>query len=232
MLELKFPEPLSHELILEPKATKKSFALVAPKSRVLLGEPVTMAIRADAAETDLDLKQFIEEQSKQWNFFAVQLACTFAAGEGEQFEQAFIKVALSATGTASAEPPVAWSMRPLKLTEKTDVSNKLELGAELKFTPLASVKPTVSMERKGASETVFLQAYNELRADPYWRFKANSGPAIEGAQRMHMVVRVPLGAEARGAVNVEVDIKKSKFGLISLNTRMPDAAHSAFLMKV
>lgn len=230
MLELKFPEPLPHELILEPKQTMKGFAPTSFKSKITLGEPLTQAIRKDAAEADLDLKQFIEQQSKQWNFFAVQLACTFAANSGEQFEQAFIKIALSATGAMSAAPPIAWSMRPFKLTQKIDSPGKVELGAELKFGPVVSVKPSVSVPVPG-KEAVYLQAYNELQSDPYWRFKAISGQDIEGSQRLHLVVRVPKNIEGTGAVSVEVDIKKSKFGLFSFNGRVPDAAHSSFLMK-
>jgi hypothetical protein len=230
VLELKFPEPLSHELILEPKQTKKGSATPSFKSKITLGEPLTQAIRKDAAESDPDLQQFLQQQSKQWNFFAVQLACTFTANSGEQFEQAFIKVALSATGAASAAPPIAWSMRPFKLTQKIDSPGKVELGAELKFGPVVSVEPIVKVPVP-AKVTVYLQAYNELQADPYWRFKATSGQVIEGGQRLHMVVRVPKNVEAKGAVSVEADIKKSKFGLFSLNGRVPNAAQSSFLMK-
>jgi hypothetical protein len=227
MLELTFPETSSRELILEPKEIKKGFASATPRSRVNLGEPGVLAIRKDAAETDPDLKQFIEQQSKQWNFYAVQLGCSFATGNGEEFEQAFVQVNLSLEGPAGTDSPIAWSMRPLKLSEKTEVTDKVALGAELKF-----LKPSVSREVKGSREAVFLQAYNEMRADPYWRLKGNAGMVIEGAQRLHMVVRVPRSLQARGVVNVEVDIKRSKFGLISYNTRLPDVARAAFLMKV
>jgi hypothetical protein len=75
---------------------------------------------------------------------------------------------------------------------------------------------------------LYLVAYNEQSANPYWRLKAVPGITIEGVERFSMIVRAPRTAEAAGQVNVEADIRGRRFGLIPCKAQVPNIPQLSF----
>src|SRR5580700_5547780 len=202
MLQLVFPDKPTHELALESDVSKMGLRPKVINSRVVLSEPAAVTINESTLGDDLDLKRFFAEQKSQWSFHAVQLRCTFAAGEGESFERAQVAVQLSAKGGESGQLPNVYSMSPLKIAQRIQIKQSNSIGADLKF-----LKSEIGQEITIPDNQLYMIAYNEGSANPYWRLKEVPGIAIEGVERFSMIVRVPLATNAVGQINVSADMR-------------------------
>jgi hypothetical protein len=222
MLQLVFPETPTHELALDPEAQKKGLHPKVVTSRVVVGEPAAVTIHESTLGDDLELKRFFAGQKSQWSFHAVRLSCTFATGEGETFERAHVSVQLSAQEVGSGPGPIAWSMSPLKLVQKTEVKQSVSIGANLQF-----LKSDMDIDTKYTENDLYVVAYNEQCPNPYWRLKALPGVAIEGIQRLSLIVRVPRTAHAVGQLNVTADIRGHSF-LIPCKASVPNIPQLSF----
>jgi len=224
MVEIVFPDTPSHEAVFQTSGTKKGLSPKVITSRAVLGEPAAVPIRESTLGDDIELKRFFAAQKAQWGFHAVQLRCTFAAGEGETFERATVTVQLSAENSGSGRTPMAWSMSPFKLAQKIKTTQSDSIGADLK---LLNSKLGYTVEVP--DNQLYVIAYNEQCANPYWYLKAVPGITIEGVERFSMIVRIPRGSKAAGQLSVAADILARRFGgLIICTAAVPNVPQLSF----
>ena len=222
MVELAFPETPKHELVFAHEGVEKGLGPKVVTSRVVLGEPSAVTIDDATLGDDLELKRFFAGQKDQWSFHAVQLSCSFEAGDGETFERALFTVQLSAQGAAAGQEPIAWSMTPFKLVQKVEIKDTASIGADLKL-----VKSELGSDVTYPDNELYLVAYNERCSNPYWRLKAVRGITIEGVQRLRMIVRVPRDVPSLGRLDVGADIRARRF-LVPCKAPVPNIPQLSF----
>jgi hypothetical protein len=222
MLELAFPETPAHELVFAREGVEKGIGPKVVTSRVLVGEPSAVTIDETTLGDDVDLKRFLADQKDLWSFHAVQLSCSFQAGDGEVFERALIGVTLSAQGAPTDRQPRAWSMAPTELVQKVEIKKSASISADLKL-----VKADLGTEKTYTDNELYLKAYDDTGSNPYWRLKAVLGITIEGAQQLRMIVRAPRDVPSVGLLDVRADIRTHRF-LMQCQAPVPNIPQLSF----
>jgi hypothetical protein len=219
MPQIVFRDTPTHELALEPEDTK-AFRPRRIDSRVVLSEPDAVPIDENTLGDDVDLKRFFAGQKSQWSFHAVQVRCTFKAGEGEKFERSQVAVHLTAEGS---KQPNAYSMSPLKLAQKIQIKESTSIGSDLKF-----LKSEIGEDITIPENQLYVVAYNEGTATPYWQLKDVPGISIEGVERFSLIVRAPLETKSAGTITVSADMSSKRFGLVTCRAAIPNIPRLTF----
>jgi hypothetical protein len=98
-------------------------------------------------------------------------------------------------------------MRPLRETTTTEVTDKVSLGAKVKFVDLGS-EHTATVARAD----LFVEALNEQRSDPGWEFSRTSAAELRGVQRLSLVTMAPAGSGVAGTLQVTATVRRHRFG--------------------
>ncbi|WP_370365222.1 hypothetical protein [Catenulispora sp. GP43] len=187
------------EIVIRDTGQDPPAVATALNGRLRLGGPVSAPVSASYVADDAELKLFVEEKSAQYRYDLVHLALTVTTGPGQdRFETVVIRLRLSADGT---QAPIAWSMRPERVTGEAKLSTTWRLGPQLKLFA-AGVEHTET-KTDGAC---YLEAQNDLRPDPEWTLHRIRGREISGVHRLTLIVCSPVGTETTlsGAIDATV----------------------------
>jgi hypothetical protein len=200
-----------HEVVLEPddrtvKSPTQGTAEPLP-GRIALGEPVAVPLTPERAGDDTELRSFIEEHAGVQDFALVHLACTFRHVDDEPFERASLQVRLRRADGGDPPSPIAWSMSPLRETTTTEVTDKVTLGAKVKFVDVGAERSATV-----ARADLFVEALNEQRADPGWEFSRTNAAQLRGVQRLALVTMAPAGSGVAGTIEVTATVRRHRFG--------------------
>lgn len=180
-------------------------------SRISLGVPQATELTTSPSGDSAGLSSFLGRTTNA-RYFLVHLACSFAPIEGQRFMRAALKVLLTVENGDEGPPPVAWSMEPHCLAHVTQLTRTQKVDASFKF-----VSFSVGQERQSTSTDCVVRAFNELQPDPRWEFRPARRAAIEGTQRLIMVVRAPASAFGSG---LPVNLGSRVFGSVALAAKL------------
>jgi hypothetical protein len=197
---------LDGAVLAEEDAPRETDVDISLAGRVRFGGPVAVPVTEDYVAGDPDLAAYVAGQAKHSAFFLVHAAITLRTQPDDPpFESASVRVRLSADG--AAQPPIAWSLRPLRLADTTEVSTNWRLGPELGLYEVDVALGGVDHTRTGRREEVFLEGFGELGSDPEWLLSRTSARRLHGSHRLIMVVRAPRGATTQAAVTVRARVR-------------------------
>lgn len=168
-------------------------------SRVMVGGPVALTL--DPATVEDPAVAAALEAAAVHHYTAVRLAATFEPAPGETFVQAWVQVILK--GQAGAEPPLAWSMTPDRVSTPRSVTTGVKVTADLKLVSIGA-----SRESEVAGELVSVAAINLLRADPAWEFSRTETSEIRWCHDLALLVRSPAGAQVVADLAVVVSVRR------------------------
>jgi hypothetical protein len=215
-MDLALDTPEFHTLTLEPRVERGRHSsrgalepLVGPVS---IGGPVTVPLTKDAAKDDPELQAFLEGE-KSHRYDLVHLAATFAPVD-EPLQRVWIAVQLTRPDGGPEPLPVAWSMKPIQLSDEVTMANKATVGADAKL-----LSAGVELGSSRVSKDVSLQALYLMQSTPTWVLEETKSAQISGVQRFVLVVRSPKDAPARGRVDVGAIVTRKRFG--PLTHKMP-----------
>lgn len=212
MMEIQLPELDEQPLDLVPESTTRTFSQqpcagpsTALAGRLRLGGPVAIPISAAYAANDAELRAFVAREAGRYRYHLVHLALTAASERGDpRLERVTVQLALSAADGAAE--PIAWSMTPARVTDVSQLSLTWRLGPQVKLVGVEAGLGSVERTSSRAGTQFYLEALNELRADPVWELRRTRGLEIRGGHRLGLVVRTAAGAGTRidGAVHATV----------------------------
>ena len=216
-------EPMS--LVPVDTAKKGLISGPPPESKPEIGGPVIIALTADRDDLkdDPDLIAYMKQEAGKFRFLIVTLACTLTPADGETFEEVWVKINLQRQDGAD-EPPIAWSMKPEKLSSDSEITKTAKLSSTLKL-----LDAEADLEVKNTYQRVYLEPRHELQSNPTWYLKTIEGVEIAGAYRFRMVVRAPLAA-CTGAINVSTNIGRNKWGVIPYSVEPPGQPPKTFAL--
>jgi hypothetical protein len=199
--------------------------------RIEVGEPGAIPLTLERVGDDQELRHFLEGDSKDYDFSLVHLSCTFDPPEDEPFTEAWLTVVLSHghSSGGGADDPIAWSMKPLRLNRRINETRKVTLGGQLKLLEgLVGIEAQREVNKQEEVLKPFLQAFNLMNPDPYWRFRETGTIHIDGAYRLALVVRGPKGTAMRGVVAAEALVKRKHLGIVPYRALFEDRPQLAF----
>lgn len=227
MTQLEIPGAELTAVTLEPErrvVLGKEPDVSALQDRLALGRPVVVPL--DPTTVDDDARHFLAGRP-QSRFYLLALTTSFTGDDDSPFVSAWVDITLQTTMPAGADDPVAWSMRPLSLSDNIAVSRTVTLDASLKFTAPVGIEagPSVTMERAASHERklAWLQALNEGTNRPRWVLSATKITAISGVHRLFLIIDLPVDAHGAAEVGVGATVRLRRWKVFRYCAAIPDA---------
>jgi hypothetical protein len=235
-LTVELPEPLEHELVLEPspQATRgvraeedevPAAALEPLDKRLSIGGPVTRHIGRESTD-DIELQRFLEGEGADHDFYLVRLDCTLRHDDDEPFASALLAIDLSAKED-DGSAPIAWSMDPLELFDAVPVSRTIGLSPSLKILGLG-LEATTEVGDKHERKDVFVEALYQLESNPTWAMYRTGSTQLRGVQGFTLVVQARKGTTTVGRMTASAMVERKRFGLIAYQAAFADQSRRSF----
>jgi hypothetical protein len=193
---------------LGPAAAQVATGLPA---RVSLGGPFAVPVTAGMVKDDDDLRVFAAAEAGVHAYHLVHLAATFTSAPGDPpFASAEIELLLSASGTGpdAADPPVAWSMQPQRVTDDQTAETTWKFGPELTLEGVGVKLGSVEHTRTRTVPRVAVEALRLLQPDPGWRVSATTARPVAGTYRFVLVVRARHAAAVHLFVTMRTTVRQ------------------------
>jgi hypothetical protein len=174
--------------------------------RVSFGGPLIAPITDQYVAGDPELAAFLAGEAGLATYHLVHAALTLhTSADQPPFESARVMAEL--TTVDGPEPPVAWSMRPLRLADTAEVTSGWRLGPKLELAGIGVEMGEVSETWTETVETLYLEAYGELGSRPEWLLHRTQNRPLRGSQRLIMVVRASPRGTSRLSVTVRTQVR-------------------------
>lgn len=167
--------------------------------RVVVGSPRARLLTPADADTDQDLRRFIEAEARTSSYYLVALSCTFVSDDQQRLADAWLRIDLDGA--------VAQSMEPVSLEEITELSYNIKIGVPC----VINSELTVGGKKDKVESAV--QALYEGTSTPAWTFTETSSRALHGLQRLRMIVRAAAGHYAQGTISVGANVRHKRLGV-------------------
>jgi len=146
----------------------------------------------------------IQLQITQFDFYQVNLVCTFQPARGCRFSNAQFALTLRTLSSVIPAPgdAIAYDLIPDKVEDQMQVSVKLSLdmGPKLTTQPIsAELSAGVSAERTKEYVRYFarVQSYILDGTNPAWKFERTNSHELDGSYSLFMLVRKPKGTQVQ-----------------------------------
>ena len=148
--------------------------------------------------SDTTIPPFIRHQLRGFEFYWVQLACTFSPGRGHTFESARFQITLiteAADPTSTiylSSPAMAYSLYPDRIEDEYAVTRKISVTPELKLAAFPIEIP-LGYERtmSGATYKVRVESFGLQETLAGWIFTRNASHALSGTNSLFLLLRKP-----------------------------------------
>lgn len=171
--------------------------LFRDKSYITIGQPIVFPLDQLLAARE-KLPKDIQSERKEYDFYRVQLACSFKAASGCRFHDARIEFTLHNPDTPNvpvAQRPMIYDLAPELVEDELKVSRKYGIKPEVKL-DFTAVKAKVSaVEYEQSSE--YIVYYGRIEADGLqeskggWTFIRTKQHEIGRQQRLFTIIRKP-----------------------------------------
>lgn len=202
MIELELTEGPSVGVPLDLRTVRGRPAPDVPAQlvgRVVVGSPRARLLTPADADSDQDLRRFIEAEASTSSYYLVALSCTFVSDDQQRLADAWLRIDLDGA--------VAHSMEPVSLEEITELSYSIKIGVPCIFSEF-----TVGGKLDKVESAV--QALYEGTSTPAWTFSETSSRALHGMQRLRMIVRAAVGQDVQGTLSVGANVRHRRLGVI------------------
>jgi hypothetical protein len=173
---------------------------------ISIGGPTIVPISLDDLDEDDDIRPFVAKRAAEFSFHLLHVATTVVPEPDLLLTRVALEFTLSRLDPQAKPVPVALSMVPEQLDQPVELSKSLSLKAPLKLVDVG-----IEVGSKTTTGEVYLQAMNELRADPKWELYRTKNVAIKGMQRFAMIVQTPRD-DGCGSLTVRATVKHKSWG--------------------
>lgn len=173
-------------------------------SYISIGDPVVTRVGPDG----------VPSSDGEFEFYQVELACSFAAAAGCRFVEARFAVALHtewADGAAPGGPAIAYDLFPMLIEDEQTVrvtsSGRTEIG--FGFEPVSATLALPYRERvtEQVRYSSRVAAFDLRGTRPAWSFYRTQQHEIVGPHRLFMLVRKPRGSSVRATFSLSARVQ-------------------------
>jgi hypothetical protein len=207
------------------QATGQILIPLRAKSEFSIGEPVVLPLAEYFQQSGQTVPADIQLQMQHYEFYQVELACSFQAAQGCRFHDASFALNLEATPTDPNAPPqsasahaIAFDLFPLLVEDEGKITIKQSLGPEITFGfdhASSRLKLPYSKERswEHVSYRSRIVAVGLRTSQPNWQFTRTDTREIEGSQRLFMILRKPKGTHVNATFSLTANVQFTIAGL-------------------
>jgi len=158
------------------------------KSVFSIEDPIVLPLDKLLATRKQRLPAEIKLQMKEYEFYQVQLACTFDPAEGCRFHDARFDISLQTVPTASnptspssQEQAIAYDLSPLRSEEKRTDRKPCSFKPEITLPSMPNITLfSYERVRESVSNTRYVEAINLQGTRPGWKFERRPVQEISG----------------------------------------------------
>ncbi len=187
---------------------------IRQKNRVSIGMPISLPLTQLFLRQGQGIPVDIQLQVHDFEFYQIQLACSFEAGTNYRFHEARFQLVLetqTALGSAMMPPAIAYDLFPLQLDDQRQVRVKRSLNPEIKFSfdPLSGSLsvPLYERDEEFIHYKSRVKAFDLQGTQPAWSFARTSSHEIDGPQKLFMIVRKPKGTQVYASFKVTASVE-------------------------
>jgi len=197
------------------------------KSYFSIGDPIVLSLTRLITECGHALPADIRLQMPDYEFYQIQLACSFQAAPGCRFHDARFALTLQTVPDDPALPTqtalsraIAYDLFPLRLEDGRKVTIKRSLNPEIKFN-FDSVSSSLTLPLCDRAEdyiiyTSYIEAFDMQGTQPAWQFMRTKSHEIGGPQKLFMILRKPKGTYVKARFSLSASVQ-FMIGNIALN---------------
>ncbi|NWJ98852.1 MAG: hypothetical protein HXX20_24180 [Chloroflexi bacterium] len=199
--------------------TKDLKSWLGGKGRIQIGDPVVLPAVPLLKKSGEEIPADIQLQLKQYDFYLVQFACSFQAGDNSRFHQANFEIKLITEPQDPASPvagaAMAYDLYPEKVEDEIKVSKNFTLGPDFKIKaklgPVEAEASVVPLKIENKQEYVVynpkLEAFGRQASDISWQFSRTKSHEIGGAQALSVLVRKPKGSKVKAKLSLTASLE-------------------------
>lgn len=179
--------------------------LFRAKNHFSIGTPVSYPI----TEKDTTQRE-VPGHLSGYEFWRVQLACTFSPHPSCYFQDARLEVTLISEPANSLA--IAYDLFPIVVEDEKKISKKLSVGADMKIkvTPieveLGMPLPKLEHGQEWIQYTSRIQAHGLQESKVFWEFTKTENRELKGSQPLFMVVCKPAGSKVKARLQLDTSV--------------------------
>ncbi len=188
------------------------------RSFVSIGEPIVYDLTKFLAKCADPVPADIQLQTKHYEFYQVQLSCSFQAASGCRFHDARFALRLETLpdnpnkpAQASLGNAIAYDLYPQKVEDEYKVSIKRGINPQLTLTS-DPFSPGISLPLyEGTEEYIvykgYIEAFDLQGTQPAWSFTRTSSHEIGGPYKLFLVIRKPKGTQVKASLSLTTHVQ-------------------------
>ncbi|NWJ96635.1 MAG: hypothetical protein HXX20_12700 [Chloroflexi bacterium] len=199
--------------------------LFRKESQFIIGDPIATPLELQGEQVAAE----ITAQLEHYDFFRVQLACSFLPANGCRYSSARFKVELLSAPTSPAAivydyfPPFTPDEAKAVKRFSLDLNLKLKVGT----VPLLELSGLPFKYEKSQEFTVYtsrVEMAGLQTSQPIWNFSRTSSHELNGSYKLIMIVRKPKGSQVQARLSLsaetEVVLELGPLGPFPLTTTL------------
>jgi hypothetical protein len=204
-------------IVAERGAFGEISSLFRSRSFISIGDPIVLPFAQLLTERGEAVSAAIKLQMLSYDFYLVQLACSFQAAPNCRFHDARFSLELQTSPSdisvleASPGNAIAYDLFPLKLEDERKVRVTWSFHPELKFTfdPISSslTLPLYDRESEYVTYTSRVEAFDLQGTQPAWKFVRTASHDISGPQKLFMTLRKPKGTQVKAIFSLTAHVQ-------------------------
>lgn len=194
------------------------------KSQFSIGDPVVLPLAEYFQKSGQTVPIDIQLQMQRYEFYQVELACSFQAARGCRFHDASFALNLETIPADPNAPPqaasanaIAYDLFPLRVEDECRISIKQSLGPEITFgfdhASFSLKLPNKERSREYVTYQSRIVAFDLRTSWPKWQFTRTDAHEIEGSQELFMILRKPKGTHVKATFSLAANIQFTIAGL-------------------
>ena len=188
------------------------------KSYFSIGDPIANPLAQLLTEQGEAVPADIRLQMQDFEFWQIQLACSFQPASGCRFSDARFALSLQTLSSdtnviaqTNLGKAIAYDLFPLKFEDECKVSIKKSFNPEIKFNfdPISSslTLPLYERSEEYVSYTSRVVAFDLQGTQPAWSFTRTASHEIDGPQKLFMIVRKPKGMQVKATFSLTARVQ-------------------------
>lgn len=203
---LRLGEPVLIDVDLLPRTELGADNGTALSRRLTLGQPVIFGVPPTVVDDGTPLGDYLRTEARRSSYFILDLVMSIRPEEGESFVNLGVGVQLASVDS-SREPPIAWSLAPLR--SGTPVPLRRTVGLTVKA---VLVEPKIEQQTEASRDDNFVVAFGQRESAFEWRYTASQQHPLIGTQQMQAVIKAPTGTGFRADIVVGATVRLPRSG--------------------
>lgn len=194
------------------------------KSKISIGEPIPFSLADYFQKEGQNVPTSIQLQMQRYEFYQVELACSFLAAKGCRFHDASFALNLETIPADPNAPPLAFSenaiafdLFPLLVEDECKINIRQGLVPEITFGfDHASSSLRLPYKERSLEYLTYrsrIVAVGLRTSRPMWQFTRTDSHEIEGSQRLFMILRKPKGTHVNATFSLTANVQFTVAGL-------------------